>query len=671
MDRFNNTAGPVATNLRRCAEQACSLTDDKYFQSVARDGFRIQWERPPVPPPTAPAFRSMTPEQEAEFGKEHDRLLQEEAVRWVRRATEPPAPGDQDEHLQPIFCIQQKGRWRQIWNMRWSNQHMRPLTFKMTGVAAWKALIKKNDWMCSVDLKDAYLNILMAEGEAKYQRYVFRGQVWEIITLPFGNAQAPWAFTRFIAPLLSKWRAKFQIRCLAWLDDLIFAAQSPAHLNRAMQSILDDLSWAGLKVNTKPGKSTLVPTQTLTWCGIEWSTRTETLHIPRERVKNVKDEIRHVLKRHSRGQHPTARVMASVLGKLQALAEAVLPQRVHCRTLLVDLNKAIRKCDSWNCLVFLAPTSLEALTWLRKNISRWNGASWATPSAPALSLTTDASPYAWGAILTLPDGQTTETSGYFSEREGSRWQNEREALAVQHALSTHSRLLLHLAHNSHGLLQVMIEQDNASVVSYIRKQGGGKRALSLIIERMLVWCWDNNIQLLARWIAGSEMPADVWSRELAKVDTGDWAVHPSTFRWLCGRLNFAPTIDLMASRLNHKVPRFFSFRPDPSALDFDALSRDKNWATERGYVAPPVNMVTRVLGKAKADRATILLVVPHWPSSMWWPALAPPPLGNRVSELLTFPVTTQGPHQTMVQGRGRNPATWPGQQAAAAVLSFV
>ena len=85
----------------------------------------------------------------------------------------------------------------------------------MTGVKVLRNLLEQGDWLVSIDLKDAYLNIRLHPSQTKYQRYMHNGQVWEIVTLPFGNAQAPYGFSRFVKPLLQRWRRRHQVKLLA------------------------------------------------------------------------------------------------------------------------------------------------------------------------------------------------------------------------------------------------------------------------------------------------------------------------------------------------------------------------------------------------------------------------------------------------------------------------
>ena len=174
----------------------------------------------------AAAMKPLVGEQLEAFSAEHDRLLLEEVIEFVRPAHQPPRPQDKGEHLQPIFAIKQGERWRQIWNMKYSNKQLRPRPFKMTGVRAFRELVQTRDWLCTIDLKDAYCNILLKEEDRKYQRYVLNGKIWQIKTLPFGLAQAPWAFTRFVMPLLKRWRS-WGLKTVAWLDDLTAAPRRP------------------------------------------------------------------------------------------------------------------------------------------------------------------------------------------------------------------------------------------------------------------------------------------------------------------------------------------------------------------------------------------------------------------------------------------------------------
>ena len=88
---------------------------------------------------------------------------------------------------------------------------------------------------------------------------------------------------------------------------------------------------------------------------------------------------------------------------------------------------------------------------------------------------------------------------------------------------------------------------------------------------------------------------------------------------LAPELKILCTIDLFASRTNHQLPRFYSYKPDPEAEAIDAPIQP--WAGEIGYAFPPFNLVAKCLRKVIHEAATITLVYPVWPTQPWYAQL--------------------------------------------------
>ena len=112
-------------------------------------------------------MKPLADKQEEQFTLEHERMLKEKAMRWVRRVCSPPAPGEEDEHVCPTY----------LQHMKWKNLFMTKHPFKMTGFKVPRNIMDHGDWMVSIDLKDAYLDIRLHPSQTKYQRYVHNGQV--------------------------------------------------------------------------------------------------------------------------------------------------------------------------------------------------------------------------------------------------------------------------------------------------------------------------------------------------------------------------------------------------------------------------------------------------------------------------------------------------------------
>ena len=64
-------------------------------------------------------------------------------------------------------------------------------------------LIRPNDFVCKLDLKDAYFTIPIHMTHRRYLRFVWRDKHYEYLCLPFGLSTAPRLFTKLLKPALS------------------------------------------------------------------------------------------------------------------------------------------------------------------------------------------------------------------------------------------------------------------------------------------------------------------------------------------------------------------------------------------------------------------------------------------------------------------------------------
>ena len=80
------------------------------------------------------------------------------------------------------------------------------------------------------------------------------------------------------------------------------------------------------------------------------------------------------------------------------------------------------------------------------------------------------------------------------------------------------------------------------------------------------------------------------------------------------------SVDLFASRTNHQLPEYCSWRPDPAARTVDAFSIP--WSSERPYLFPPFSLVGRALAMIQGEAVTFAcLIAPAWPAQTWYPQL--------------------------------------------------
>jgi hypothetical protein len=82
-----------------------------------------------------------------------------------------------------------------------------------------------------------------------------------------------------------------------------------------------------------------------------------------------------------------------------------------------------------------------------------------------------------------------------------------------------------------------------------------------------------------------------------------------------------PSIDLFATRWNHKLPKYVSADPfDSDAVWTDAWSgKWSDWKFPFIHTTPA--LIPRCLQRLNDEGIVALLIAPMWPSQMWWNTL--------------------------------------------------
>ena len=108
-----------------------------------------------------------------------------------------------------------------------------------------------------------------------------------------------------------------------YIDDILILGETEKQCADSVRAVRDCLAELGARVNDT--KSQPVPTQRLEYLGFELDAKTMKIWTPKKKLLNTKKAIKSFL----RGGSATAREAASVLGKLNSLADALLSARVH------------------------------------------------------------------------------------------------------------------------------------------------------------------------------------------------------------------------------------------------------------------------------------------------------------------------------------------------------
>ena len=67
-------------------------------------------------------------------------------------------------------------------------------------------LLRMNDYLVKIDLKDAYLTVPVWKDHQKYLRSLWQESMFEFVCLPFGLATASRVFTKLLKPVVGALR---------------------------------------------------------------------------------------------------------------------------------------------------------------------------------------------------------------------------------------------------------------------------------------------------------------------------------------------------------------------------------------------------------------------------------------------------------------------------------
>ena len=173
-----------------------------------------------------------------------------------------PSPG----FYSRLFVVwKTSGSWRPVIDLLTLNLFMDVSHFQMETIQSVLLSVRHGDWIASIDLKEAYLQIPVHPESCPFLRFVAHGQVYQFTALCFGLSTAPQVFSRVVAPvsaILHSWG----IRMRRYLDDWLVQSSSRDSLLRDLQVMLDLCRELGIVVN--PEKSHLVPSQVVQYLGV-------------------------------------------------------------------------------------------------------------------------------------------------------------------------------------------------------------------------------------------------------------------------------------------------------------------------------------------------------------------------------------------------------------------
>ena len=432
----------------------------------------------------------------------------------------------------------------------------------MEGLDTVRKLIQPGDFMMKLDLQDAYFSVPIHDSYKHYLRFIFQGTTYEFQCLPFGLSSAPWTFTKLLKPVISLLQSR-AIRIVIYLDDMLILYQSPNRLASAFHSIVNGLKQLGFLI--KQEKCSQVPTQRIEFLGSLINSTDMLQAVPSERLQNIQAECRKAYQ----NRFMSITELSALLGRMihctqMGLAQAPLHYRALQRQHISILRHQKISYQS-RTKISLSKDSLTDLQWwISPQIIQFNNTPLTLPAFDMV-IYKDAWTQGWGAQY-----NGILTGGHWAPQE-SRNHIKSSFFALKHG--SHSTSIYRWIGQFYS--SCLRQQERRNQV--INAGGVSGRAMgSLPSEQHM----DNSTT--PSW--NSECRCGLGLQSLQRthgMDSGQVNIHTYS------KKIYTSQVDLLASRLNHQLPKYVSQHPDPEAMSVDAMHMTLQWNKWTSFIHPP------------------------------------------------------------------------------------
>ncbi|KAM9985648.1 hypothetical protein ACTFIZ_012321 [Dictyostelium cf. discoideum] len=130
-----------------------------------------------------------------------------------------------------VFTVPKPGTTlhRPVLDLKRLNTYINNQSFKMEGIDNLPSMVKQGYYMVKLDIKKAYLHVLVDPQYRDLFRFVWQGAHYRWKTMPFGLSTAPRFFTMLLRSVLRMLR-DINVSVIAYLDDLLIVGSTKEDL---------------------------------------------------------------------------------------------------------------------------------------------------------------------------------------------------------------------------------------------------------------------------------------------------------------------------------------------------------------------------------------------------------------------------------------------------------
>jgi hypothetical protein len=467
------------------------------------------------------------------------------------------------------------GKMRMCVDSRYVNAFMASPDFKMETLVKVAELIEPDDILFTTDLKKAYYAVQIDENARGLFAFNAKADASGRWIAPrvvvFGEAQAPWAFSKIQRKSIVEWARSMGIRVVNYIDDFIWMCKRNElpWVRENVQKILQLLGWETNDKCDWEGRTCVK------FLGFEVDSDKMEFRVGNEKGNKIIQVVNQMLK----DKVCTNDSLRSLVGKIIATKIAMEPAQLFTRA----LSALISNEQNTETKIKLNKEALDELLFWQEKWFTCNGRPIVTAlggvivRGKMLEMNADAGAIGFGAHL--QDG--SEVKEILPLELLHQSSTVRELFGLQKCLSAMTEKL---KGNT-----VCVKLDSLPAVRNIVKGGGPVAECSLIVQNIWKWCEQNKIKLTVEWIP-REM--NTKADALSKACPSKWNLKEET-------------------RL-----KIMEIKNGEEAKIVGELEQNK-----KTWMIPDFNTLSYVINHMISKQIKGIIIHPVWEAQVWWPRL--------------------------------------------------
>ena len=188
----------IAGRLKRFVKKWQFLTKDQSILEIVK-GYQIPFLSQPLQQ-LLPREIHLNLKEKSVVAEEIENLLRKVAIEKVHMKK----VSAKSQFVSNFFLVKiRDGDKRPVINLKNLNPYIPYHHLKMESLQSLRDILKKGDFMCKLDLKDAYFCIPFAEELEKFMRFYRERDLYQFLCLCFGLASAHYIFKKLLKILIA------------------------------------------------------------------------------------------------------------------------------------------------------------------------------------------------------------------------------------------------------------------------------------------------------------------------------------------------------------------------------------------------------------------------------------------------------------------------------------